>query len=473
MDLKFGTSGLRGLATDLTGGAAARYAAAFARHLIASGRAAEGDIVYVGRDLRESSPQIAADVWRGVLAAGLRPVDCDALPTPALAFHAGRHERACVMVTGSHIPADRNGLKFYRPDGEIDKDDEASIARLAEEPFDAADAASLEGIEDSQDAALRSYRARYDGLLAADALKGMRIGIYEHSSVAREIVAGIVAGFGAEIVPLGRSETFVPVDTEAVEPETVEQMKGWARVSALDAILSTDGDGDRPLVADETGMPVRGDALGLIAARHLGADTVVTPVTSNSGIERRGFEVVRTRVGSPYVIAGMTEAVARGRRAVIGFEANGGLMTASVLNVGEAELAPLPTRDSVLPMLCVLGEAARTGQPISQVVAGLDLPVAASGRLKDYAAGRSAALISWLRADGGNAAAFVSGLGTVARIDDTDGVQLFLGDGGMIHFRPSGNAPEMRCYAEAPSAERARQLLEAGLSRLQDYRPSA
>ncbi|MGO7770887.1 hypothetical protein ACC736_39275, partial [Rhizobium ruizarguesonis] len=37
------------------------------------------------------------------------------------------------MVTGSHIPADRNGIKFYLPDGEIDKSDEADITALAAE----------------------------------------------------------------------------------------------------------------------------------------------------------------------------------------------------------------------------------------------------------------------------------------------------------------------------------------------------
>ncbi len=60
------------------------------------------------------------------------------------------------------------------------------------------------------------------------------------------------------------------------------------RQHGLDAVVSADGDGDRPLVADETGTPLRGDLLGLIAANFLGATSVVTPVTSNSGIEAAG-----------------------------------------------------------------------------------------------------------------------------------------------------------------------------------------
>src|SRR3546814_7107480 len=62
-----------------------------------------------------------------VRAAGLEAECCGMLPTPALALHAITQRIPAVMVTGSHIPFDRNGLKFYRPDGEIDKLDEQAI----------------------------------------------------------------------------------------------------------------------------------------------------------------------------------------------------------------------------------------------------------------------------------------------------------------------------------------------------------
>lgn len=62
----------------------------------------------------------------------------------------------------------------------------------------------------------------------------------------------------------------------------------------------------------------------------------MTPVTSNSGIEAAGsYAVTRTRVGSPYVIAGMDEANAAGKANVMGFEANGGTLTASRFTVEE------------------------------------------------------------------------------------------------------------------------------------------
>ncbi|RYC05605.1 phosphomannomutase, partial [Ciceribacter ferrooxidans] len=86
----------------------------------------------------------------------------------------------------------------------------------------------------------------------------------EHSSVARDMMTTVFGQYGATVVPLGRSETFIPVDTEAVSAETEALLLKWSVDHRLDAIISTDGDGDRPLVADETGRPLRGDLLGLV-----------------------------------------------------------------------------------------------------------------------------------------------------------------------------------------------------------------
>ncbi|MBP1848579.1 phosphomannomutase, partial [Rhizobium petrolearium] len=85
--MKFGTSGLRGLVAALEGRASSLYTQAFARHLIETGAAKAGDVMLVGRDFRASSPGIAATVVGALQRAGLSPVDCGAVPTPALALY--------------------------------------------------------------------------------------------------------------------------------------------------------------------------------------------------------------------------------------------------------------------------------------------------------------------------------------------------------------------------------------------------
>ena len=445
--LKFGTSGLRGLAAELAGAESRRYAAAFLRHLRTRGPVPR---LLVGRDLRASSAEIARSV---IAALDVEVVDCGELPTPALALEAMRMAAPAIMVTGSHIPADRNGLKFYRADGEIDKDDEAGIlAALGDAPERSIDTRP-------ELAALPRYLDRYARLLDAGALRGKRIGVWQHSSVARDVFVEAVEMFGAQAIPLGRSETFIPVDTEAVAADTAARLAAWVRDHGLDALVSTDGDADRPLIVDETGALVRGDIIGILTAKFVRADTVVTPVTSNSSIEGMGAfrQVVRTRVGSPFVIAGMAGAAG----IVVGFEANGGVLLGSDLSINGATIAALPTRDALLPILCVLGAAEAAGLTLSQLVATLPPRIARSDRLEHVPQERTALLLRRLDAD---AQGFFAGQGTIAAVSTIDGMRYEFTSGDVIHYRPSGNAPELRCYTEAATAGRADELLAWGLS---------
>ena len=87
MSVKFGTSGLRGLSTELVGSVSALYATAFARHMLDSGALQAGSTVVIGRDFRPSSPEIAGTIMAAVKRLGLEPIDCGTIPTPALALY--------------------------------------------------------------------------------------------------------------------------------------------------------------------------------------------------------------------------------------------------------------------------------------------------------------------------------------------------------------------------------------------------
>lgn len=447
--LKFGTSGLRGLAAELIGTESRRYTAAFVGHLRRSGPVSR---MLVGRDLRQSSPEISNSVTAALSGLGVEAIDCGEVPTPALALAAMTRRLPAIMVTGSHIPADRNGLKFYVAAGEIEKSDEAGIlAALGDAPDGEVRAVAAPEV-------LLTYKARYTSLLPHGALKGWRIGVWEHSSVMRDLLIEMLDHYGAEVEALGRSDVFVPVDTEAVSADTATELAGWVHAHQLDALVSTDGDADRPLLVDETGALVRGDIIGILTAKHLAADSVVTPVTSNSSIEGTGFfkHVVRTKVGSPFVIAGMREASG----IVVGFEANGGVLLGSNVASADGMLPALPTRDAMLPILSVLGAAKAAGQSVSELVATLPPRFARSDRLEHVPQEKSALLLERLR---GDAAGFLAAQGSADQVSDIDGLRFELSSGDVIHYRPSGNAPELRCYTEASTAERAEELLAWGL----------
>nr|WP_272213092.1 hypothetical protein [Marinicella sp. W31]MDC2879036.1 hypothetical protein [Marinicella sp. W31] len=160
----------------------------------------------------------------------------------------------------------------------------------------------------------------------------------------------------------------------------------------------------------------------------------------------------------------MMEALSAGKDGVMGFEANGGLLTASPFHPADDTIAALPTRDCFLPILSALYLAAKDKRAMSELAKAYSLPVADADRIKDFAQERSAALMAFLRESDENLTAFLEPIGDVASRSDIDGLRVTLEDGRIIHFRPSGNAPEMRCYVEAEDAEAASSLLQQGLS---------
>jgi phosphomannomutase len=256
---------------------------------------------------------------------------------------------------------------------------------------------------------------------------------------------------------LGRSDHFIPVDTEAVAPDARDAIAAWVAEHRLDALISTDGDGDRPLLADGAGQVVPGDVLGQITAAALGAGAVVTPVSSNSGAEASGHftRVVRTKIGSPFVIAGM--AAAGGR--VVGYEANGGFLLGFAAQGPAGPLPPLATRDSLLPLIATLTEARRAGG-VAARVAQEPARFTAADRLENTPTEAAAALLARLTGSPPDLAALLARLEERAVATDlTDGLRVTLASGRVLHLRPSGNAPEFRIYAEAESAAAAQGLM--------------
>lgn len=463
--LRFGTSGVRGLVSEMTWERCFAYVSAFLKEVVPTGAKS----VALGMDLRPSSPAIAAACAAAIRHAGLAVDFCGSLPTPALALYAGQERVPCVMVTGSHIPFDRNGIKFYRAEGEITKADEQAIvnAQVVLPP-----ACPLMHLPPVNPVAVERYMRRYLQFFPEKVLEGLRLGVYEHSGVGRDILVDLLKRLGASVVSLGRTQDFVPVDTEAVRDEDVLLARDWVAEYGLDALLSTDGDADRPLMADERGEWLRGDVLGILCAQYLQSQAVATTVSCNTAVEDGASfaKVLKTRIGSPYVIEAVKQLVGEGFLNVVGFEPNGGFLVGSHIYRDGCCLPPLMTRDAVLPMLCLLVAARDKVCAVSHLISDLPARFTASGRLQSFAPAASRTILAELAA---SISAVDDFLGhTVApacRLDLTDGVRIYLENGEIVHFRASGNAPELRCYAESDSPQRSEDLVRACLDRFASY----
>lgn len=498
-ELSFGTSGLRGLISDITDLEAYINVRGFLDFCLANGDVALGGTIALAGDLRPSTHSdkrsILRAVTRAILDGGLLPEYFGKIPTPALAYHALQCEIPSIVVTGSHIPFDRNGIKFNRRAGEVLKADESGIltcvARVRAEVYGELESASIfqddgmfkEGespaLPQESHAAVDAYKSRYQGAFGATALAGLRVLFYEHSAVGRELIVDLLRSLGAEVHPAGRTDQFMAIDTEALAPATLPFLQDMldtaaARHGRFDAVISTDGDSDRPLVlgVDDAGRLsfVSGDRLGILVADVLQANAVAIPVSSTDAVEAyfepRSVVVSRTRIGSPYVIEQMKQL--HGER-VVGWEANGGFLVGSTVALANGNLLPLPTRDAVLPICAVLSQARAAGKSICSLLAALPPRHTSAGLLDNVDQADSRALLSLLRSE--DAASTLAqyfdstrGFGPIEGIDHTDGVRVFFKSGDIAHLRPSGNAPQLRIYAVADSPARAEEIVSLGLA---------
>ncbi len=499
-ELKFGTSGRRGEVVHLTDLEIFINVLAEVEYLQSlpaeAGGIVSGDEFYCALDLRPSSGRLYRGIERAIREAGMRPVNMGRIPTPALMYYAVSRGKGSIMVTGSHIPFDRNGYKLNTSRGELLKEHEQPINQavggvreriyamdFAQSVFDEAGrfkaSPQLDG--EVSDAAASVYVARYVKFFGAGSLSGLRLAAYQHSAVGRDMLVGLLRELGAEVVPCGRSEEFVPIDTENLEPAQLAIIERLAAETSavhgkIDAIVSTDGDSDRPLLLAADGEQVRffgGDLVGMLVAEVLGADAVVVPITCNDAIDRGRLAPClepKTKIGSPFVIAGMQIAREKGRRAICGWEANGGFLTGSDIERQGRVLEALPTRDAMLPILAVLAAAKEKGKALIELFRELPQRFSRAALLKNYPRERSRRVIERFSQPGEatrdaleKVFSRARGFGSITRIDYTDGVRPYFSNGDVVHFRPSGNADEFRIYAVADAQSRADEIVAMGV----------
>lgn len=469
--VQFGTSGVRGLVKDMTEEVCFAYVTAFLQYLNEKQLISKNGKVGIAGDLRKSTPRIMNAGAAACIAMGFEPINYGHIPSPAIALYGLHQCMPTIMVTGSHIPDDRNGIKFNTPLGEILKLDEEGIRAQQVDITD--DLFTAEGrllketyLPTASLDAEHHYMQRFIDFFPENCLISKRIGLYEHSSVSRDCLKTILEQLGADVISLARSEKFISVDTEAIRPEDVLFAKQWSNEYHFDCIISTDGDGDRPLISDEKGNWLRGDVAGIFCAQYLNADLVVTPVSSNSVVEKSALfkRVIRTKIGSPYVIEAMQGLQKeQSEQSIVGYEANGGFLQQTAISKGNKTLAPLPTRDAAIVAISILLLAQQKNTTISQLLHTLPQRYTYSDRLKGFASEKSQQLMTRLissdiQTNLHNVKTLFPTLAKPIAIDATDGVRITLDNGDIVHLRPSGNAPELRCYTEAESQYRSQLL---------------
>lgn len=342
----FGTDGVRGRANDapMTPETALRLGQAAGRYFTSGGHAHRA---LIGKDTRRSGYMIETALTAGFTSVGMNVFLVGPVPTPAVGMLA-RSMRADlgVMISASHNPFQDNGIKFFGPDGfKLSDAAEEEIEALLEAAPELAEPARIgraQRIDDGRGRYMEFAKTTFPKGLRLD---GLKVVVDCANGAAYRTAPEVLWELGAEVIPVGVSPDGFNINKGV---GSTHPQAAVAAVVAHEADLgvSLDGDADRVMIVDETGVVADGDQLmALIADRwaaegRLAKGTLVATVMSNLGLERhlaaQGLGLLRTAVGDRYVVEAMREG-----GFTLGGEQSGHIVMTDYVTTGDGLIAAL------------------------------------------------------------------------------------------------------------------------------------
>ncbi|MEA2461415.1 MAG: phosphomannomutase [Actinomycetota bacterium] len=296
---------------DLDEEAARRIGWAFARFL--------GDApgVVIGRDMRTSSPSLAAAFTEGVLAAGTDVTDLGEVSTDALYFASGRLEAPGAMFTASHNPARYNGIKLCRAlAAPIGGDSGLSEIRDLAASVDRVGGAAERGSRKEVDT-LSEYAVHCRSFVDRELLRPLRVAIDAGNGMAGKTVPIVFDELPFDVVPLffELDGTFPNHPANPIEAENVKDLQRAVVEQGCDLGIAFDGDADRIFLIDEKGGPVSGSTTTALVAERLlkknPGETILYNLICSWAVpeivKENGGVPVRTRVGHSFIKETMAE----------------------------------------------------------------------------------------------------------------------------------------------------------------------
>lgn len=431
--LQFGTDGVRAEAfTQLT--------PAFARALgSAASRVLEGDTIVIGRDTRESGPELQRAFAEGCAAAGVAVRDLGVVPTPAVAWVCAADNLPGAMLSASHNPWQDNGIKLFSAGGRKLSDADQDIIQVeldaafdAGYPLEAVEPTVAPGdIDRYVDAVIASIAGRnFDGsTIVLDSANGSA------STTAKIIFERL----GATVISLADQPNGRNINN-GVGSTHPEFLQAAVLEHDADAGFAFDGDADRIAAVGRDGAVIDGDRIIAMSALdrrdrgQLADDTVVITVMTNLGFRRametEGINIVETGVGDRYVL----EALDAGGFS-LGGEQSGHVIHRDLATTGDGVLTAVQLFDAALRRNVDMGEWGATVMTrFPQVLKNV--------RMAEKVPDLKLRLADAIAAE-----------------------ELVLGDSGRVLIRESGTEPVVRVMVEASNADVAQastdRLVEA------------
>lgn len=340
----FGTDGVRGVANaQLTPGLAFKLGWAATTHF---GRESNtSPVIVIGRDTRISGHMLEAALSAGICSAGGQAVVLGVVPTPAVAFLAGKmNAQAGVVISASHNPYPDNGIKFFAGTGyklpDAVEDELEELVFSYKEDMERPIADKVGTIVYRHDM-VKKYIDYLVSTVDID-FKGLKMVVDCAHGAAYEVAPVVYQRLGAEVIVINNKPTGININDHCGSTH-MEQLQEAVVKHQAHFGIAHDGDADRCLAVDEKGVIIDGDQMMVICAldrlkqNKLKDNTLVATVMSNIGlyqaIKKAGGKVEVTAVGDRYVLEAMLE-----KKLMLGGEQSGHVIFAEHSTTGDGVL---------------------------------------------------------------------------------------------------------------------------------------
>jgi len=264
---------------------------AFAKFILGKG----GKSVSVGRDCRDSSPELADFSYKGLTSTGLDVIDIGLVTTPMLYFSLFSCDvDGGVMITASHNPKEYNGLKLCSGRESMFGDEIQMIREIAEKGNFPEGKGSV-----TEKAILEEYLSYLEKNITVK--QGMKVAIDCGNATVGLTAPTLLKKFGCELTELytDLDGSFPNHHPDPTVEENLTDLKKAVIENNCEVGLAFDGDGDRIGVVDNNAQVIWGDMLVLVYARELLKTMPGAKIIGDVKCSSRLFNAIEKAGGKP------------------------------------------------------------------------------------------------------------------------------------------------------------------------------
>ena len=257
--------------------------------------------IAIGRDSRISGPAIRDAIISAFNESNINTYDFGLASTPAMFISTvleNYQYDAGIMITASHLPFNRNGLKFFTCDGGLDKKDITQILTYAQkfegqeqQSFDTTCSTTIDFMSVYSNVLVEKVRSSVDSSCYNEPLKGFKIIVDAGNGAGGFFAQKVLVPLGADISGsqfLEPDGTFPNHAPNPEDPSAMESIKNAVLKNKADLGIIFDTDVDRAGAVDRNGKEInRNKLIALISAIALQEHphtTIVTDSITSDGL---------------------------------------------------------------------------------------------------------------------------------------------------------------------------------------------